>query len=97
MSCYIVSQMTFTDRAVYDRYQSRFMGVFRKFNGRVLAADESPTVAEGKWNGEKIVILEFPDEESARRFATSPEYQEIAVDRVKSTQSVVLYVHGFPK
>jgi uncharacterized protein (DUF1330 family) len=96
MAFYIVSQMRFVDRATYDRYQSRFMGVFRQFKGQVLAADEHPSVVEGKWDAEKIVILEFPDEAEAGRFATSPEYQEIAVDRIKGTQSVVLFVQGYP-
>ena len=31
MSVYIIAQLKFTRRELYDRYQSRFMGVFRKF------------------------------------------------------------------
>jgi len=30
MSVYAVAQFTFTDRAKYDRYQARFMEVFRR-------------------------------------------------------------------
>jgi uncharacterized protein (DUF1330 family) len=33
MSVYIVAQLKFTRRELYDRYQSRFMDVFRKFKG----------------------------------------------------------------
>ena len=35
---YAIAQLNITDRAVYDRYQARFMGVMKKFRGRVLAA-----------------------------------------------------------
>ena len=44
MSVYIIAQLKFTRRELYDRYQSRFMGVFKKFKGKLLAADERPVV-----------------------------------------------------
>jgi len=47
MTVYAIAQLKMTDRAAYDRYQARFFDVFRKFNGRLLAADEHPRVLEG--------------------------------------------------
>jgi uncharacterized protein (DUF1330 family) len=47
MSVYIIAQLKFTKRELYDRYQARFFDVFRKFRGRVLVADEQPIVLEG--------------------------------------------------
>ena len=38
MSVYIIAQLKFTRRELYDRYQSRFMGVFRKFRYRRIRA-----------------------------------------------------------
>ncbi|MEO1043012.1 MAG: DUF1330 domain-containing protein [Pseudomonadota bacterium] len=94
MTVYSVTQMRFTDRATYDRYQSKFMGVFSKFDGAVVAADESPKVLEGEWPFEKAVILSFPSEEAFFTFATSPEYQEISKDRVTATVSTAILVKG---
>jgi uncharacterized protein (DUF1330 family) len=94
MAVYIVAQLRFTDEPSYRRYQSRFMDVFRKFKGRVLAADESPQVLEGEWPRGKVVMLSFPDEAAAREFNDSPEYAEIAVDRRKGADAVVLMVKG---
>jgi uncharacterized protein (DUF1330 family) len=45
-----IAQLKITDRAAYDRYQAKFMGVMNRFQGRVLATDESPQVIEGEWN-----------------------------------------------
>ena len=42
MSVYAIAQLKITDRAAYDRYQAKFMGVMKRYRGRVLAADESP-------------------------------------------------------
>ena len=61
MSVYIIAQLKFTRRELYDRYQSRFMGVFKKFRGKLLVADAHPVVLEGEWPRDKVVIMEFPD------------------------------------
>ena len=61
MTVYAIAQLKMTDRAAYDRYQAKFFDVFRKFNGRLLAADESPLVLEGDWSCDKLVMMSFPD------------------------------------
>ena len=43
MTVYVIVQLKMIDRAAYDRYQARFFGVFKKFSGRLLSADESLT------------------------------------------------------
>jgi uncharacterized protein (DUF1330 family) len=91
---YVVAQLRFTDRARYERYQARFLDVFRQFKGRLLAADERPSVEEGKWDREKVVLLSFPDEAAYRSWAESPAYQEIAKDRKAGADAVVLLVKG---
>jgi len=95
MTVYLVAQLTFTDRPAYDRYQARFMEVFKRFNGRMLAADEQPQVLEGDWPAEKFVMMSFPDEAEARRFADDPAYLEISKDRKAGSDAVVLLVKGF--
>ena len=74
MSVYIIAQLKFTRRERYDRYQSRFMDVFRKFRGKLLVADAHPVVLEGEWPRDKVVIMEFPDAGEARRFQESPAF-----------------------
>ena len=81
MSILIIAQLKFKDRERYYRYQAKFAGVFRKFRGRLVVADEHPTVLEGQDGPDKIVVLEFPDEVAALEFHSSAEYQEISVDR----------------
>jgi uncharacterized protein (DUF1330 family) len=95
MPVYTIAQLKFTDIDAYRRYQEAFPAVFAKFNARVLVADESPRVLEGDWPRDKVVILAFPDEDEAKRFAGSPEYQEIAKDRKAGANAIVLMVKGF--
>ena len=95
MTVYAIAQLRFTDRPAYDRYQARFMEVFAKFNGRVLAADESPRVVEGTWDRQKVVLLSFPDAAAFEAWSDSPEYEAIARDRKAGSDAVVLLVRGF--
>jgi len=94
MPVYAIAQLTITDRAAYRRYQDRFMDVFKRFQGRLLAADESPKVVEGAWDREKVVLLSFPDETAFWEWAESPDYQEIVKDRWAGSSAVVLLVQG---
>jgi len=94
MSVYAIAQLKITDRATYDRYQAKFMGVMKRFQGRLLAADENPKVLEGKWERDKVVLLSFPDEAAFQQWADSPEYQEISKDRKAGSEAVVLLLKG---
>jgi len=95
MSVYVIAQISITDRAAYDRYQARFTDVFLKFEGELLAADEAPEIIEGAWDGEKVVLMKFPDRQAFEDWAYSPEYQEIVEDRYNGSEAVVLLVKSF--
>jgi uncharacterized protein (DUF1330 family) len=94
VTVYAIAQLRFTDRAAYDRYQARFMQVFNRYRGTLLAADERPQVIEGQWDREKVVLMSFPDQAAFRQWAESPEYQEITKDRRAGADTVVLLAEG---
>lgn len=94
MSIFVIAQISITDRDAYDKYQARFLEVFTKFKGKLLAADENPQIIEGVWKREKVILMQFPDENSFRGWANSPEYLEISKDRKLGSEGVVLLVKG---
>jgi uncharacterized protein (DUF1330 family) len=47
VSVYVITQLRFTDRAAYDRYQAEFADVFRRYSGMLLAADAVVVLAKG--------------------------------------------------
>lgn len=94
MTVHAIAQLRFTDRAAYDRYQHRFMEIFERHRGRLLAADDQPAIVEGVSDREKIVLMSFPDEAAFRAWADSPEYQAISVDRRAGADAVVMLVRG---
>ncbi|VWD50502.1 hypothetical protein BLA50215_06116 [Burkholderia lata] len=96
MAVCLLAQLRFTRRDAYDRFQARFMEVFRRFDGRLLAADDAPVALEGEWDRNKVVLMSFADEVSARRFIESPEYREISENRHAGADTLALLVHGLP-
>ena len=94
MTVYAVAQLRFTNREAYDRYQARFMEVFARHSGRLLAADEQPMVIEGDYDREKIVVMSFPDQAAFQAWSDSPEYRKISRDRRAGAEAVVLLVRG---
>ncbi len=94
MKVYAIVQLKIHDRPTYERYMSRFMPVFEKFNGKLLVADDKPKVLEGEWDANRVVLMSFPDKKSFFVWAGSPEYQDIARDRIAATKGVVLLAEG---
>jgi uncharacterized protein (DUF1330 family) len=73
-------------------FVARFLATLAGLDGRLLAADESPIVAEGTWDHQKVVLLEFRDVAEYERWATSPAYTRIAEDRRAATPGRALVV-----
>lgn len=94
MTVYALAQISITDREAYDRYQARFMEVFMKFNGRLLAADAAPQVVEGSRERDKVILMSFPDEAFFHEWAPSSDYQVISKDRTAGSEALVLLING---
>ena len=95
MTCYLVGSIAIRDRDRYDRYAAAFLPVLRPHGGRLLVSEDQPEALEGEWDGRKLVVLAFPDRASALAWADSPEYREIAGDRLAASDAVVLLAEGF--
>ena len=94
MSSYFVALVTIHDQAQYDRYLEGFMGVFERFAGEVLAADDAPEALEGEWPAARTVIIRFPSDEELLRWYRSPEYQRLIELRRSAAEGSIAMVHG---
>ena len=94
MSVYFVAQISITNEIEYSRYLDKCDEVFSKYSGKYLAVDNSPTVLEGKWKHNRMVIIEFSCESDFRSWYESPEYQSILKHRLKGDLCDSLLVKG---
>jgi len=65
----------------------------RPFGGRFLIHGATPTVLEGDWTGDLIVIA-FPDRQQAEAWYASEPYQRIIELRTANSTGEILIVDG---
>ena len=96
MTCYLVGRIAIHDPEAYGRYAAAFMPVLKQHRGRLLVSEEDPNVLEGEGDGRKLVVLAFDSREAALTWMNSPEYREIAKDRIAGSDAIVLLAEGWP-
>ena len=94
MSVYAVALIHIHDRDGYRNYEQGFMDIFSRYQGKLLAVDESPTVMEGEWPWTRTVLLEFPDQAKLRAWYESDEYQALARHRFGASEACVAVIVG---
>ena len=76
MPAYVIIETDIHDPEQYERYKAASPAAVAAGDGRFLARGGELAVLEGDWNPPRIVVLEFPDLETAKRWYDSPGYQE---------------------
>jgi uncharacterized protein (DUF1330 family) len=76
MPAYVIIETDIHDPEQYERYKAASPEAVAAGGGRFLARGGELAVLEGDWEPSRIVVLEFPDLETARRWYDSPRYQE---------------------
>lgn len=95
MSAYIIAQLDVHDPQAAKAYQQAVPPLLARFGGRYLVRGGAVDVLEGDWRVPRLVIIEFPDREAARRFYDSPEYQEILPLRLDACSGDLVIVEGY--
>ena len=75
MPAYVVVETDIHDPEQYELYKQASPAAVAAGGGRFIVRGGEIAVLEGDWQPTRLVLLEFPDLESAKRFYNSPEYQ----------------------
>jgi uncharacterized protein (DUF1330 family) len=73
---YIIVETDIHDTEQYERYKQASPGAVAAAGGRWLVRGGEIAVLEGEWTPKRLVMIEFDDLEAAKRFYTSPAYEE---------------------
>jgi len=76
MPAYVIVETDVHDPKQYEQYKAASPGAVAAGGGRFVARGGELAVLEGDWHPSRLVILEFPDIEAAKRWYESPEYAE---------------------
>ncbi|KAF2016868.1 DUF1330-domain-containing protein [Aaosphaeria arxii CBS 175.79] len=94
MVVYVVAQMTIHDPSTYLKYTSVSHKSVTRHGGKYLTRGEPLSVLEGDAPEQRMVILEFPDEEAARKAFSDPEYVEAAGFRRQASKGYMVMQKG---
>jgi uncharacterized protein (DUF1330 family) len=94
MPAYVIVETDVHDPEQYERYKAASPGAVASGGGRFVARGGELAVLEGDWHPSRIVILEFPDLEAARRWYDSPEYVEARTLREGAADLRMVAVEG---
>jgi uncharacterized protein (DUF1330 family) len=95
MAAYVLVDTEITDPVRYEDYKARAKPIVESFGGRYLVRGGALSVLEGEWQPHRLVVLEFPDVETARRFYDSPEYRSARALRAGAVRMSMVLVEGF--
>ncbi|MBF9196489.1 DUF1330 domain-containing protein [Microvirga terrestris] len=74
-------------------YLKRIDATLKPFGGRFIIHGGPVALLEGSWSGDLIVIA-FPDRDSARAWYASPAYQQILPLRTGNSRGDVFLIEG---
>ena len=94
MTAYLVLDFSVTDLRGFMPYVEQIPAFIEKHGGRYVVRGVEPTVMEGDWKPERMVILEFPSSDHARAFLADPEAQGLFAIRHGTTVSKLVLVEG---
>jgi uncharacterized protein (DUF1330 family) len=77
MPAYVIVETDIHDPEQYERYKAASPGSVAAGGGRFVVRGGETAVLEGDWNPPRLVVLEFPDLETAKDWYASDGYQEV--------------------
>jgi len=75
MPAYLIVETDITDPEQYEQYKAASPAAIAAGGGRFLARGGELAVLEGDWHPSRLVLVEFPDLDAAKRFYESDEYR----------------------
>ena len=94
MAAYVLVDCQVTDPVQYERYRALSPGAIERYGGRFLVRGGATTVLEGEWQPHRVVVIEFPDVETAKRFYDSPEYRVARAARANAARMSMFVAEG---
>ncbi len=95
MSAFVIVDTKIKNAEAYEEYKRLARPIAEKFGGTYRVRGGNVEILESDlWAPTRIVIVEFPDMESAMRFANSDEYAPVKEIRHANAECTLIIVEG---
>lgn len=86
MPAYVIADVSVSDPEQYKAYAALSPGAVAAAGGRFLVRGGRSEPLEGGWTPSRLVVIEFPDYDTARSFYDSAPYREARAKRAGATE-----------
>jgi uncharacterized protein (DUF1330 family) len=93
MAAYLIAEVEVTDPKLYETYRPLAAASIARHGGKYVVRGGQTEALEGG-TPHRVVVLEFPTMEAARKFHHSPDYSEAQEIRAAASTSRVFLVEG---
>ena len=95
MATYLVVDTLLEKPELYEEYKLKAKPLVERFGGEYLARGGNLTLRETDlWTPTRMVLIRFPDADSANRFYDSPEYQAILPVSRQAARRTMIMLEG---
>ena len=94
MPAYLIAEIETTDPTKMEEYRKRTPAAVAAYQGKFIARGGAIAQLEGGWQPSRVVIIEFPTLDHAKRFWVSPEYAHAHEARKGAAEFRVIAVEG---
>jgi uncharacterized protein (DUF1330 family) len=95
MAAYLIVDTLLHDPDLYVQYKLKARPLIEKFGGEYLARGGRMTLRETDlWSPSRLVLVRFPDVETANRCFDSVEYQQILTLSKRSARRTAVILEG---
>ena len=94
MPAYVIADVAVTDPALMNEYRKLVPATVAAYGGRFVVRGGPHQKIEGDWTPSRLVIIEFPSMEQARRWYDSEEYRAPKAMRIKAGRTNLVFVEG---
>jgi uncharacterized protein (DUF1330 family) len=94
MKAYLVLDLSVSDFGGFKKYIAEIPTYIARHSGKYIVQGVQPTIIEGDWKPERMVIIEFPERARAEAFLGDPDIQDLFKVRHATTTSRLVLVDG---
>jgi uncharacterized protein (DUF1330 family) len=94
MAGYVIADVDVHDTALFEEYRKLVPPTIAQYGGKYLVRGGASESKEGGWQPKRVVLLEFPSVEQARKWYHSQEYAPALALRLKAAKAKMVIVEG---
>jgi uncharacterized protein (DUF1330 family) len=94
MAAYLIAEVDVHDAALFEEYRKRVPATIAKHGGKYVVRGGATETLEGGWTPKRVVVLEFPSMDQARKWYGSSDYAPALALRLKAATTKAILVEG---